>query len=320
MSDDDKAAIDAAVDWLQRSRDPNFCDWDDLVAWMDNDPEAARAYNRLAAREEALIDALAEAAGRAAPRWRTWARRTRGISLQPAVSQGERASAGRPLRRALAALAMLSLLSVPLFGTKSYETVAGETVSVSLPNGIVAHLNGGTRLRHARYFGNDVTLEAGEAFFVVRHDPAREFTVFAGPLQIDDIGTRFNVSLFRSEAEVSVASGHVSVETAGHRVRVPAGQAFVIDGARRARIMPIAPGAVDGWRRGRLSYVRAPCARIASDLGRIYGRDIRCRGSAERRYSGSFSVKGEFEARLGAIGELFGLEISRDGTIWWLER
>ena len=56
-------------------------------------------------------------------------------------------------------------------------------------------------------------LERGEAFFKVAHDASRPFVVEAEPRRIVVTGTEFDVRRAPDALEVSVAEGHVKVET-----------------------------------------------------------------------------------------------------------
>src|SRR2546429_929061 len=88
-----------------------------------------------------------------------------------------------------------------------------------LPDGYRVLLSVGTRLLVARDYGvvvRAVELE-GEAYFVVRHDPAHPFLVRTAHGTTEDLGTEFDVRAYREERslQVVVALGRVALRRAG---------------------------------------------------------------------------------------------------------
>lgn len=98
-----------------------------------------------------------------------------------------------------------------------YETDYSEIKQVTLSDGSVIHLNGGTKLGiKESEFGKqkrEVWLVDGEAFFDVAKDPDRPFIIYSKDLQVKVKGTSFNVKAYNGlkEQTVSVRSGKVEV-------------------------------------------------------------------------------------------------------------
>jgi transmembrane sensor len=61
--------------------------------------------------------------------------------------------------------------------------------------------------RHVR----SLTIERGEAYFEVRHDPARPFEVQAAAVRVTAVGTAFNVARTSARVTITVAEGAVDV-------------------------------------------------------------------------------------------------------------
>lgn len=104
--------------------------------------------------------------------------------------------------------------------TLSYETQYGENMTIQLPDSSVVTLNGNTRLtlhedwdsRHVR----EVWLE-GEAFFEVRKkgiSADTRFTVHTPGMDVQVLGTRFNVYNRDNKANVVLNSGKVKLQIA----------------------------------------------------------------------------------------------------------
>jgi transmembrane sensor len=84
---------------------------------------------------------------------------------------------------------------------------------VVLPDGSTVKLNASSTLQYPEQFAaSDRRVELiGEAFFEVRHESAHPFIVEVNNVQIEDLGTSFNISAYpgHEKVEVNVASGSV---------------------------------------------------------------------------------------------------------------
>jgi transmembrane sensor len=308
-------------------------DWDALVRFLadESDPvEAARVRAWLAAHPEdaALVDAVKAHTVRAASRADVDVDTERALGavrarLSPAGAGGsppvftvERGvtrgpSAAGSFRRSwrvtgfaaaagLAALATLAQFrgSRPAVAVteRAYATAVGQRDSLRLPDGSTVVLAPGSRLTLAADFGTDtreVTLE-GAAYFDVRHDATRPFTVHTATADVRDIGTAFSVKTAGAD-EVLVDVTHGIVALSGRRaarapVELRAGDRGVL--AREA--LTVSRGSVTdadvAWTRGRLSYRDASLAEVRADLRRWYGVELQVsdRVLATRTITASF--------------------------------
>jgi ferric-dicitrate binding protein FerR (iron transport regulator) len=92
----------------------------------------------------------------------------------------------------------------------------GRTSEVILPDGTKVILNAGSRLAYPDVFAGtsrEIYLN-GEAYFEVKHDSKRPFVVQVNDLRIKDLGTRFNVSAYSSDARIEtvLTEGKVSIK------------------------------------------------------------------------------------------------------------
>jgi transmembrane sensor len=95
----------------------------------------------------------------------------------------------------------------------------------TLPDGSVVHMNKNSSISYARNFkGRREIKLTGEAFFTVKHDESAPFTVHAGNVNINDVGTAFNVKNKNGYIEVIVESGIVQVNKNALSVRLVAGE------------------------------------------------------------------------------------------------
>lgn len=93
---------------------------------------------------------------------------------------------------------------------------AGGTSRMSLPDGTVVVLNGGSKLMYAQSFGvkdRKVELE-GEAYFEVAKNKEKPFSVESQGIRVKVLGTKFNVQNYPEDkmATVSLMEGKVALD------------------------------------------------------------------------------------------------------------
>ena len=104
-----------------------------------------------------------------------------------------------------------SAISTPEIITK--QALRGQKLTLKLPDGTLVKLNAGSSVTYSEDFqgSRDVSLK-GEAFFDVVRDESRPFNIDFDGLEVEVLGTSFNINTNRSsEAIVSVLSGKVAV-------------------------------------------------------------------------------------------------------------
>lgn len=145
-----------------------------------------------------------------------------------AARTGRQTAVRRPIRRyigwAAAAAVMLSVVTAALWTSRTGQATdsrritasAGTITPLTLPDGSRVWLSNGASVRYQPGFtgGRHVLLEKGEAFFDIRQDERRPFTVEARGTRTRVLGTSFriNASLPGEAVEVTVISGKVQVE------------------------------------------------------------------------------------------------------------
>jgi transmembrane sensor len=287
-----------AIQWLIRTRDPAFGDWEGLTAWLEADPERARLFDQLSAADAEIADHIA--ATPAAPvrhaRWPVW---------------------GGAIAAALAFVALLfPLLHTPGFAPQTIASLPGQKLSVRLADGSRIDMNGGTRLildgpRHAR-------LERGEALFAVVHDDARPFEVVSGSAVVRDVGTTFNLVREPQTFTATVSEGEIIFNPDREAVRVPAGRQ-VQETGEQVLVTIVDPAQVGTWRQGRLIYRGARLERVAADLSRGLGMPVAADDSVSARpFSGIIQIEGRGENALRSAALILGVDVRRAGDHWLL--
>lgn len=202
-------------------------------------------------------------------------------------------------------------------------TTAGQRLTAPLPDGSQLTLAPLSRVRldfTDRRRG--LTLEAGQAYFEVAHDPARPFVVEAGDRRVTATGTRFQITLLGrdAEAEVVLEEGEVIVASRSDpsvavRRLVP-GQR--LSGSKQARIDRGDVEASTAWRVGRLVVRDRPLDEVVAAFNRYSGDRLVLSdpGLGRMRISGSFRYDGAAEFALALEGS-FGLRARAAGAGVW---
>jgi transmembrane sensor len=297
----------AALDWVVRTRDADFDQWEDLADWLGAAPGHAEAYHRLATADQDL-DLLLP------PR----------VLYQPAAEPRMRGlrRIGWASSGIAAAIVAVFAAHLTLAGPHYYDvkTAPGERRQVILPNGTNIALNGGTHLRLDHDDPRFAEVRRGEALFEVAHDADHPFTVHVGEGRLVDLGTRFDVMRGESGTVVAVSEGSVRYDIANRHVALAPGDTLKVSADGRTATKGAVPVAQIGtWREGRFVYSGEPLARIAADLARYTGRPVTAAPEiAGQPFRGVISVVDPND--LQPLGPLFGARIDRRGNGWRISR
>lgn len=278
---------DEAAEWLWRqSADWNAEDQAALDAWLAQSPHHLAAYWRLKA---------------------AWGRAERLAALKPSdfrrsSSAGE--NRNRPVVRftAVACLTALVALVTIYFRPASeatYATAVGGQARITLADGSLVHLNTDTAIAvsmDARH--RTVTMKKGEAFFSVKHDSARPFSVLAAGHRITDLGTEFSVRTIGDSLKVTLVEGRARLETASdwvqqHATDLTPGEVVVATANSLSVAKVPARELTDelAWRQGKLVFSHVTLAEAAAQFNR-YNRTRLAVGPevAALKISGTFEA------------------------------
>lgn len=246
----------------------------------------------------------------------------------------------------LAALAAMLLITVSLMlgrpvvqswqesGAETYVARTGQQSRVILPDGSRMVLN--TRSEARVIYGareRRVHLLKGEAYFEVRSDTRRAFTVQAAQGSVRAVGTAFSVHRSGPGVEVLVSEGVVEVALEDHRqprrgTATMADQSRLIEAGNMVRyrdavsepepISAVELGRRLAWTEGRWEFEGETLLDIVGELQRHTDRRIEIRDPeiANLRIGGYFDV-GDVDGFLRALEEGFQVrsEVDEEGLI-----
>lgn len=340
-TDDGAAPSDAAFEWLAYFQ--TGADTEEGRAafslWLDRSPEHHEAYKHACAFfddlalvpgvEEALIVPAADVHTLSVARlkrrksWPIWSAAAMAASLLVAVvGFVSLRHVGQPPDRSVVAAE-----SAP--EPASYETRAGKTRTVSLPDGTVVILGGKTRIEVVMSVDRrEVALIDGQAQFDVTPDKARPFLVSAGAAEVNVVGTVFDVRIGSDATTLSVLEGRVEVAGGSYtgsplsaRAVTAGQQVDILSGGRITPAKAFDPAQVTGWQRGRLYFDNVPLRELVTDVERYSSLSIRLGDPdvGDLRVSASFHVD-QIDQVLEGLAAGFPIEVRRQDGAVILER
>jgi transmembrane sensor len=302
MNTSQEQITNEAAEWLLRLEDnPDGRGHTDFVAWLKLSPRHMDEFLMVEAAYRAVSHADA---GRRLDIGKLVTEARADILPLPgnpdipsAIARNASPAYGREGARRLAQAATvlivagITFLAFHIMRDDLYSTDIGEQNSFKLADGSLLHLNTHSAAR-VRFTDErrEVELVQGEAFFTVRQEASRPFSVRAGVATVQVLGTSFNV--YRRNAEhtrVSVIEGRVQLDSQP----LEAGQEADAKGAGVAINANPNIGAAIAWRQRRLVFRTTPLAEVAAEFNR-YNTELRLElnsdALAQRRITGTFNA------------------------------
>lgn len=200
-----------------------------------------------------------------------------------------------------------------------FQTAFGEIREVVLKDGSKVTLNSNSTLKYVSAFeGDREVLLNGEAFFDVSHTAdGRKFIVHTqDPVDIEVLGTEFNVNTRRDKIAVFLQSGKVSVHSGTSRVTLsPGEQAHYNRSSRQLAVTkeskPVAEGVL-GWTSKFFIYNDTSLSAIAAEIEDYYGVPVSLTDPAlgERKFTGKIPRQ-HVEVLLKVLSETLEIVIER---------
>lgn len=205
---------------------------------------------------------------------------------------------------------------------KTFATKTGQRDSVLLADGSRVILGPESRLTVSADFGTTVrSVElVGDAYFDVRHDPAKPFSVHVANAIVEDLGTTFTIeSDVHDTTTVAVISGSVRLRAAGanETATLAAGDrgSLTANGSVRAYRQAVVP-ADSSWTHGVLEFQDASMRRVAGEVRRWFGVDLKVADSSLLSVPLTTTVRGNdpVDQVLTSIALSVGARVERHGN------
>jgi ferric-dicitrate binding protein FerR (iron transport regulator) len=241
------------------------------------------------------------------------------------LSETGKTRALRPwIYRAAAAFALLAAASIIIywnsFRMTEFHTDFGERMSITLPDHSQVTLNGNSTLRYNKDWNRENNREVwidGEGFFAVQHTQNHQkFVVHtSGQLDVQVLGTKFNVKSREQRSEVMLTEGKVRLEMPHTKLAPvflkPGELATMTDKKLSKRV--VKQKQYTSWLTYTLIFDRTPLRDVADLLKDTYGLDVTFTEESlqTRELSGEIS-SAHADDILYAIAETFNLKVERD--------
>ncbi len=155
----------------------------------------------------------------------------------------------------------------------------GKRSTLVLADGTRVYLNSGSSLVYPVAFSKDkreVYLD-GEAYFEVAKEPQRRFVVQTGSKAIEVLGTKFNVSVDKSQHlfEAVLVVGKIALESGAGKIELAPNQCYVYrsdSGDEELKTVDVRD--YISWTEGRLRFNREPLSRVIRKLEKSYNIEI----------------------------------------------
>lgn len=207
-------------------------------------------------------------------------------------------------------------------GETEIHTDYGQTRRLTLPDGSLVTLNANSSLSY-----DDKTWESGtdrhvqlngEAFFEVTHQRNHaRFVVHTGKIDVEVLGTKFNVNARRHLTRVTLKEGRVKVDDRADRQSVVMKPGETVEWTDQKPVLAkklVKPERYAAWTEKRLVFDGTPLPEVAQMLEDNFGLKVTIENPAllTKTLSGEVSLENE-EILLQALRDLYGIRLSREG-------
>lgn len=209
------------------------------------------------------------------------------------------------------------------YNTITYTTGSAQKEVIVLPDHSKVILNSNSSLSYPRNWENRPDREVrlrGEAFFDVTRNEKKPFRVTTSGIQVEVLGTSFNVKSYNEDEtiETTLVTGKVEIRRTDKRspeepvVLKPNQKATYSKTSASMVLDEVKPELYTSWKNGLLIFEDKPFGEIARELERWYGVKIDIRDQASEQCRFTIKIKDE---PLTEVLRLFSSTTSADYTI-----
>lgn len=179
-------------------------------------------------------------------------------------------------------------------GTIEYNKLevprGSKVVAITLSDNTKVWLNAGSTLTYPVAFtGKERSVSInGEGYFEVAHDPQKPFKVRKGEMEINVLGTHFNVNSHNDEKEIKITllEGKVNVINNNESIiLLPMQQAAIMDNNNIQLKKQIDAEEVMAWKNGFFSFKGATIETIMREIARWYNVQVEYKGVIKERFN-----------------------------------
>lgn len=201
----------------------------------------------------------------------------------------------------------------------------GKRSRLTLSDGTTMHVNSGSRVVFPEIFAGkkrEIFVE-GEVFLDVTRNTNMPFVVRTNKMNVEVLGTSFNVSAYNDEPRQTVVlvSGSVSVLTDNNRKAELKPSQMLTYTNEDCSISRVDVTPYISWKEGLLVTEHESVSSLMRKLSRFYGKSITCDTSLETYYGGgTLDLIGDFDEIMKDLTGIFPIEVFRNGEEYYVKR
>uniref|UniRef100_UPI003216D053 FecR family protein n=1 Tax=uncultured Draconibacterium sp. TaxID=1573823 RepID=UPI003216D053 len=209
------------------------------------------------------------------------------------------------------------------------SSLPGQQINVSLPDGSSVFLNGRTSLTYNPLlfaYNREVNL-SGEAFFDIKKDNGKKFVVQSENLEVEVLGTRFNVCNNKKSDvyEVVLEEGKVrvnmnNVDNTGSVELNPGEKIVITKETGTSNTSRVNTLVYTSWTQGFLFFKDTPLKRVTEKLEQHYNIEIEITDKVIENFVFSTTIKNEsFEQVISLIQEVLPAKVLKHNEKYSIE-
>lgn len=174
------------------------------------------------------------------------------------------------------------------------QTPRGGQYKITLPDGSKVWLNAASSLKYPVVFaGNERRVDiSGEAYFEIVKDVTKPFKVHMNNMEVEVLGTHFNVNGYDDEASINTTllEGKVKIKSlSGAKFLTPGQQAQLKSSGNIVVASDISLEEIVAWKDGNFQFENADIKAVMRQLARWYDVDVTYKGNIQQHFVGSIS-------------------------------
>jgi transmembrane sensor len=203
------------------------------------------------------------------------------------------------------------------------DTQFGEVKNIVLPDSSVITLNAHSSIRYNSGWNNSqnrVIWLDGEAYFSIRHKQNNQpFIVHASKIDIEVLGTEFNVSKRNEDIKISLNSGKIKLTNSQDNsqpiVMKPGDLVEIISENTKLIKRTVNPARYSAWKENKLLFDNTSVEEIIKMLKNTYGWEINVDDTSilSEKLSGEISTENELKL-LNALSKTLEINIEKHGN------
>lgn len=215
-------------------------------------------------------------------------------------------------------------LAYQQFGN-SYTDVASHNLVLNqqLPDGSQLVLNKNTHISYAKNFtaNRKVEIKSGEVFFDVAHDRSHPFVITVNDVQVEVVGTSFNIKRTKNTVEVIVETGIVKVNKGEEQLTLTKGESILLKDDEPLAKKPTEDELYNYYRTQLFVANNTPLPRLIAILNEAYGAKITLSEQIKNeRISTTLPFEYSLEKNLATICETLDLKMQRNQNEFLLSK